>query len=32
MDIFPPKWDEMPNLHFGPHFFGSLVGYISPLL
>jgi hypothetical protein len=25
MDIFPPKWDEIPNSYFGSHFFDSLV-------
>ncbi len=25
MDIFRPKWDEIPNAHFGFHFFDSLV-------
>jgi hypothetical protein len=25
MDIFSPMWDEIPNSHFGSHFFDSLV-------
>jgi len=29
MDIFPPKWDEIPNSHFGSHFFDSLVRILS---
>jgi len=28
--IFPPKWDEIPNSHFGFHFFDSFVSIRSP--
>ena len=28
--IFPSKWDEIPNSHFGFHFFDSFVRIVSP--
>ena len=27
--VFPSKWDEIPNSHFGSHFFDSLVSTSS---
>ena len=29
MDILRPKWDEIPNSHFGSHFFDSLVRIVA---